>query len=119
MPGGTRVRKIHTQRYQQQVPGHQIQVDAKFLEFERKDGKPIKRYQYTAIDDATCIRALRIYDRHNQSTAIDFINTVIDEFQFRIREMRTDNRLEFMLDAIGMLNIWVFATPVSNLPRRN
>jgi transposase len=57
LPGGTRVRKIHTQRYQKQVPGHQIQVDVKFLKFEGKDGKPVKRYQYTAIDDATRIRA--------------------------------------------------------------
>ena len=40
LPGGTRVRKIHTQRYEKQVPGHQIQVDVKFLKFEGKDGKP-------------------------------------------------------------------------------
>jgi hypothetical protein len=93
--GGTRVRKIHTQRYQQQVPGHQIQVDVKFLKFEGTDGKPVKRYQYTAIDDATRIRALKIYHRHNQSNAIDFINTIIDKFPFRIREVRTDNGHEF------------------------
>lgn len=95
LPGGTCVRKIHTQRYQQQVPGHQIQVDVKFLKFEGKDGKPVKRYQYTAIDDATRIRALKIYVRHNQSNAIDFINTIIDKFPFRIREVRTDNGHEF------------------------
>jgi transposase len=60
LPRGTRVRKIHTKRYEQQVPGHQIQVDVKFLTFQGKDGKPIKRYQYTAIDDATRVRALKI-----------------------------------------------------------
>ena len=75
LPGGTRVRKIHTQRYQKQVPGHQIQVGVKFLKFEGKDGKPVKRYQYTAIDDATRIRAMKIYDRHNQSNAIDTSST--------------------------------------------
>ena len=63
------------------------------MKFEGKDGKPVKRYQYTAIDDATRIRALKIYDRHNQSNAIDFINTIIDKFPFRIREVRTDNVL--------------------------
>ena len=62
------------------MPGHQIQVDVKFLKFEGKDEKPVKRYQYTAINDATRIRALKIYDRHNQSNAIDFINTIIDRF---------------------------------------
>jgi hypothetical protein len=60
------------------VPGRQIQVDVKFLKFEGKDGKPVKRYQYTAVDDATRIRALKIYDRHNQSNAINFIHTIID-----------------------------------------
>ena len=77
------------------LPGHQIQVDVKFLKFDDKDGRTVKRYQFTAIDDATRIRALKIYDRHNQSNAIDFINTVIARFPFRIREVRTDNGHEF------------------------
>jgi transposase InsO family protein len=64
LPRGTRLRKIHTTHYEQKVPGHQIQVDVKFLTFQGKDGKNIKRYQYTAIDDATRVRALRIFDRH-------------------------------------------------------
>ncbi|PTM51505.1 hypothetical protein C8P69_110173 [Phreatobacter oligotrophus] len=78
LPGGTRVRKVHTKRYEKQVPGHQIQFEVKFLKFDGKDGKPVKRYQYAAIDDATRVRALKIYDRHNQANAIDFIDTVID-----------------------------------------
>jgi hypothetical protein len=55
LPGGTHVHKIHTRRYQKQVPGDQIQVDVKFLKFERKTGGAVKRYQYTVIDDATRI----------------------------------------------------------------
>lgn len=35
------------------------------------------------------------YDRHHQANAIDFINTVIARFPFRIREVRTDNGHEF------------------------
>ena len=89
------VRKIHTQRYEQKVPGHQIQVDVKFLIFHGKDGKTIKRYQYTAIDDATRVRALKVYDRHTQANAIAFIDHVIARFPFRIREVRTDNGHEF------------------------
>ena len=53
LPRGTRLRKVHSIRYQKQVPGHQIQVDVKFLTFKGKDDKPIKRYQYTAIDDVS------------------------------------------------------------------
>lgn len=41
LPRGTQVRKTHTTRYQQQVPGHQNQVDVKFLIFRAKDGMPI------------------------------------------------------------------------------
>jgi transposase InsO family protein len=95
LPRGTRLRKVHTTRYQQQVPGHQIQVDDKFLIFRGKDGKPTKRYQYTAIDDATRVRALKVYNRHTQANAILFIDHVIKSFPFRIREVRTDNGHEF------------------------
>jgi DNA phosphorothioation-dependent restriction protein DptG len=40
------------------------------------DGQRIKRFQYTAIDDATRIRALRVYDRHTQRNTIDFMDYV-------------------------------------------
>ena len=95
LPRGTRLRKVHTKRYQKQVPGHQIQVDVKFLTFQGKDENPIKRYQYTAIDDATRVRALKIYERHNQANAIPFIDHVIAKFPFRSREVRTDIGHEF------------------------
>lgn len=39
-------------RYEKQVPGHRIQVDVKFLKFKDTAGKLVKRFQYTAIDDA-------------------------------------------------------------------
>jgi hypothetical protein len=44
----------------------------------------------TAIDDATRVRALKVYDRHTQANAIAFIDYVIARFPFRIREVRTD-----------------------------
>ncbi|GFE67375.1 hypothetical protein KIN_44490 [Litoreibacter roseus] len=34
----------------------------------------MRRFQYTAIDDATRVRALKIYDKHTQANAIDFID---------------------------------------------
>ena len=95
LPRGTRVRKVHTKRYNKQVPGHHIQMDVKFLTFKGEGGQKIRRFQYTAIDDATRIRALRIYDRHTQANAIDFVDHVISVFPFRIREIRTDNGHEF------------------------
>jgi transposase InsO family protein len=88
-------RAVHTKRYEKQVPGHHIQVDVKFLIFRSKDGASIKRYQYTAIDDATRVRALKIYSRQNQANAIDFVDHVIGKFPFRIQCIRTDRGHEF------------------------
>jgi transposase InsO family protein len=95
LPRGTRVRKVHTIRYSKQVPGHHIQMDVKFLTFANKRGEKVRRFQYTAIDDATRVRALKIYDKHTQTNAIDFVDHVIEKFPFRIKEIRTDNGHEF------------------------
>ena len=86
---------IHTRRYAKQVPGHHIQVDAKFLNLKTPDNSRVRRFQYTGIDDATRVRALKIYRRHNQKNAIDFIDHVIEKFPFRIHTVRTDRGHEF------------------------
>jgi len=90
-------RTVHTRRYAKKVPGHQVQVDVKFATFNDASGKKIRRYQYTAIDDATRIRALKMVQRHNQSSAIDFIDYVIEKFPFRIHRVRTDRGHEFQV----------------------
>lgn len=51
--------------------------------------------QYTAIDDATRIRALQIYPEHNQVRAIQYINYMVEKFPFRISTIRTDREHEF------------------------
>jgi hypothetical protein len=48
-------------RYEKQRPGHSVQIDVKFIEPIK--GVRKKRYQYTAIDDCTRLRVLRIYER--------------------------------------------------------
>jgi transposase InsO family protein len=84
-----------TQRYEKQLPGHQIQVDVKFLNFIRTGGKKIRPFQYAAADDLTRIRALKIYSRHTQGNAIRFIDYVVSKFPFQIHTIRTDNGHEF------------------------
>ena len=88
-------RTVHTKRYAKKVPGHQVQVDVKFASLKDPKGLTVRRFQYTAIDDATRIRALRMYQRHNQQSAIDFIDYVIEKFPFRIHTIRTDRGHEF------------------------
>ncbi|MFC1746912.1 IS481 family transposase [Candidatus Neomarinimicrobiota bacterium] len=88
-------RALHTKRYAKTVPGHHIQVDVKFLTLKDPEGQRVRRFQYTAIDDATRIRALRIYPRHTQSNAISFMDYVVEKFPFRIHTIRTDRGHEF------------------------
>lgn len=88
-------RAIHTRRYAKQVPGHQIQIDVKFLSLTTQGDHKVRRYQFTAIDDATRVRALKIYRRHNQKSAIEFIDYVIEKFPFRIHTVRTDRGHEW------------------------
>lgn len=96
LPQNQRKRSIPIpQRYKKQVPGHHVQVDVKFLFFKDQNGKQVKRYQYTAIDDATRIRVLKIYEKHNQANAIDLVNYVINKFPFRIHTIQTENGHEF------------------------
>jgi transposase InsO family protein len=70
-------------------------MDVKFLTFVDKSGAKTRRFQYTAIDDAKRICALKIYECHNQANAINFVDHVIATFPFRIQEIRTDNGHEF------------------------
>jgi transposase len=72
LPKSSARRAIHTRRYAKEVPGHHVQ-----------------------IDDATRIRALKIYPRHNQQNAIKFVDYVIEKFPFRIHTIRTDRGHEF------------------------
>lgn len=95
LPRANRTRAVHTKRYEKQVPGHHVQVDVKFLSFVDKSGRKVKRFQYTAIDDATRIRALKIYTKHTQANAIAFIDHVIERFPSRIQTVRTDRGHEF------------------------
>jgi transposase InsO family protein len=88
-------RALHTKRYAKTVPGHHVQVDVKFLQLKDRDGQTVKRYQYTAIDDATRIRALQIFAEHNQDRAIQFMDYVVEKFPFRISTVRTDRGHEF------------------------
>jgi len=80
-------------RYEKQQPGHRLQVDVKFI--EPLPGSRKKHYQFTAIDDCTRLRVLRIYDRCNQHTAIQFIDYVLAQLPFEVHSIQTDNGAEF------------------------
>jgi transposase-like protein len=56
----------------------------------------VRHFQYTAVDNATCIRALKIYEKRTQENAISFVGYVIRKFPFRYT-IRTDNGHEFQV----------------------
>jgi hypothetical protein len=64
-----RPHKKRWQRYEKPQPGHRVQIDVKCLERLPRTGKRL--YQFTAIDDCTRIRILKVFDACNQRTPSD------------------------------------------------
>ncbi len=79
-------------RYEKQQPGHRVQIDVKFVEpltsaatgSETQSGRRGKCYPFTAIDDCTRLRVLRIYPQLNQKTAIQFVDYVLARLPFGV-----------------------------------
>jgi transposase InsO family protein len=67
----------------------------KFIQPLAGASKPTKYYQFTAIDDCTRLRVLRIYPKRNQQTAIQFLDYVLERLPFRVEVIQTDNGVEF------------------------
>ena len=80
-------------RYEKQQPGHAVQVDVKFITPIGGAGK--RFYQFTAIDDCTRLRVLRVYPRCNQKTAIQFLDYLLAKLPFQVEVIQTDNGAEF------------------------
>ncbi len=67
----------------------------KFIEPLGQTGRKKRYYQYTAIDDCTGVRVLRVYPSNNQKTAIQFIDHVLSKLPFQVDQVQTDNGQEF------------------------
>lgn len=83
----------YPQQYSKDIPGDRVQVDVKFIDNLASLGK--RYYQFTAIDDCTRFRVLRIYDHNTVANATDFINQVKTVLPFAIKQVQTDNGNEF------------------------
>jgi transposase InsO family protein len=79
--------------FEKDNPGDSVQVDVKFVETAAGRG-----YQYTAIDDCTRYRVLRLYPRCNQAASISFLREIKRALPFPVRKLQTDNGSEFALD---------------------
>jgi transposase InsO family protein len=97
LPASQRYKRLDKrwQRYEKQLPGHRVQIDVKFIAPIAGVTPRRKYYQFTAIDDCTRLRVLRIYDRCNQKTAIQFVDYVLERLPFIVQVIQTDNGAEF------------------------
>jgi hypothetical protein len=94
-------------RYEKPQPGHRVQLDVTVIQPlpgavpnpGPRSGSGARRgkqyYQFTAIDEGTRLRVLRIYDRCNQQTAIQFLDYLLERLPFRVEVIQTDNGAEF------------------------
>jgi transposase InsO family protein len=78
--------------FEKEHPGESVQVDVKHA---RTAAGPC--YQYTALDDCTRYRVLRLYRRCNEAASISFLREIRTAFPFRIQRLQTDNGPEFSL----------------------
>lgn len=85
-------RKKKFKRYQRPIPGDRIQADT------CKIAPGI--YQYTAVDDCSRWRVLKLYSRANGKNTLDFIDTLVEEFPFPIERLQTDRGREFFAEKV-------------------
>ena len=78
--------------FSKERPGDCVQVDVKEIKTAGQ-----KWFQYTALDDCTRFRILRLYPRKNHLTSLEFFSTIRDALPFTIRKLQVDNGTEFSL----------------------
>jgi len=80
--------------------GELVEIDVKYV-----PGRIVNKryYQYTAIDCATRWRYLKIYDQQSNYNTICFLKNVMEEFNHRIRAIKTDNHAVFTNRYLGYL----------------
>lgn len=81
-------------RYSRPIPGDRVQIDVTKI----KSGV----YQYTAVDDCTRLKVLRLYPNKNAQNSILFLFEILDAFGeigFAVQRIQSDCGREFFNDA--------------------
>lgn len=85
-------RKVDYIRYERPLPGDRVQMDTCKI--------APGLYQYTAVDDCTRYRVLRLYRRRTAANTLDFIDAVVEEMPFPIQRFQTDRGREFIAEKV-------------------
>ncbi len=78
--------------FERPEPGDCVQVDVKFVKLAGRWA-----FQYTALDDCTRFRVLRLYPRLTPQASLAFLGELRRAFPFRIRRLQCDKGREFPL----------------------
>ena len=84
----TRRKRKGKRRYQKEILGERVQMDVCKI--------APKLYQYTAIDDCTRLKVMRLYPNKQAASTLDFLDQVVSEFPFPVQRIQTDRGKEFM-----------------------
>lgn len=76
--------------FEKAEPGESIQVDVKFVKIAGRWA-----FQYTALDDCTRFRVLRLYRRLHPGSSLAFLTQLQRAFPFRIKRLQCDHGQEF------------------------
>jgi transposase InsO family protein len=79
-------------RYQKDIPGERVQMDV------CKIGPKV--CQFTAIDDCTRLKVVRLYPNKESNSTLLFLEEVLREFPFPVQRFQTDRGKEFMAHAV-------------------
>jgi transposase InsO family protein len=79
-------------RYSRPIPGDRVQIDVTKIR--------AKCYQFTAVDDCTRMRVLRLYSSKHSYNTVLFLGEVLDNFPFLIQRIQTDWGTEFFNDLV-------------------
>lgn len=82
-----RRKKSEFKRYNKLIPGERIQLDVTKLRN--------RVYQFTAIDDCTRLKVIRLYENKKCESSIHFLGELLDDFGFPIQRIQTDWGTEF------------------------
>ena len=97
-------------------PGDCVQIDVKHVRIPgRRD------YQYTALDDCTRVRVLRLHRQLSLRSSLELLGELRRRLPFPIRRIQTDHGPEFPLDFVLAVKagwdsppIYLAATPQQN-----
>ena len=97
---GEKPKKAYTPKPYEQMtyPGQRVQVDVKVVPQRCITDPELRLFQYTAIDEFTCLRFLAAYQEQSTYSSADFLKKLVKWYArrgIRVECVPTDNGFEF------------------------